>query len=391
MIRHQVRLASAIVGPPLPPGDAPHADRVFRYGIEHESALLRADGRFADPTNTSFGELQAVVDALPEDPSDLTELRLGDQGIKRKRWYVEGYERFDERGRLVRCDPKGIEIRTRIHRSVEDTVAALRADQAALAAAARRHDLHPVAIGFNPVRSPYVVDPPLNAWERRHRLGSPEERTAHLHMSTFGPDLSLSWNAPDPAELVDVGRKLTAYSPYLVPLSFSSPFEAGAPWGGLSARTRLRTGPRPAVLVFLPAGAAQVRSDPSLTQPARLAPEVGRVEFKAFDPCPDPSWYGDLLALLTGLVLDRTLPGRRTTPDAALHRRSAGAGLDDPTIRAGTCRVLDAAIAALAGRPGHLARLEALYRRVERRECPAATMIERYRGGETIADVLRAP
>ena len=67
----------------------------------------------------SFEELQAVVDALPEDPADYPDLRIGDQGIKRKRWYVEGYERFDEHGGLVRCDPKGIEIRTRIHPSVD--------------------------------------------------------------------------------------------------------------------------------------------------------------------------------------------------------------------------------------------------------------------------------
>ena len=68
-----------------------------------------------------------------------------------------------------------------------------------------------------------------------------------------------------------------------MPLSFSSPFRDGAPWGGLSARTHLRTGARPAVLVFLGPGAPQVASDPSLTQPARLPAEVGRLEFKAFD------------------------------------------------------------------------------------------------------------
>ena len=132
--------------------------RRFRYGIEHESALLRPDGTFADFTNTTFDELQDIVDALPEDPADLADLRVGDVGIKRKRWYVEGYERFDEHGTLLRCDPKGLEIRTRIHPSVEAAVAALRADQQRLddeAAAPRACGV--TAIGFNPVHSEYVV------------------------------------------------------------------------------------------------------------------------------------------------------------------------------------------------------------------------------------------
>src|SRR5206468_3826234 len=98
----------------------------------------------------------------------------------------------------------------------------------------------------------YRIEPPLNVWEKAHRQDSPEERTAHLHMSTYGPDLNLPCSALDEAALVDAGRKLTHYSPWLVPLSFSSPFRDGGPWGGLSARTAVRTGVRPAALVFLP-------------------------------------------------------------------------------------------------------------------------------------------
>lgn len=354
----------------------------FRYGIEHECALVDADGTLADFTTLRFDRAQAIVDALPE--ADCPDLRIGDQGIKRKRWYVEGYERFDPCGRLVRCDPKGIEIRTRIHDSVDEVVAALAADQKLLDAAAADHGLYPVAIGFNPVRSAYPIDPPLNSWEQRHRQGSPEERTAHLHMVTYGPDLNLSHAGLDAAQLVDVARKLTHYSPWLVPLSFSSPFRDGAPWGGLSARTAVRTGSRPAVLVFLGPGDAQVESDPSLTQPARLAAEVGRIEFKAFDACPDPALYGELLSLLTGLVLDESLPGRATTPDVAAHRHVALHGLTDDKVHAGTGALLDAAAAALAGRTADLARLASLRERWARRESPAAELLRRHGVGQPV-------
>ena len=207
----------------------------FRYGIEHELAILRGGDvpAFADFTDLGFGELQAVVDALPEDPADYPDLRVGDQGIKRKRWYVEGYERFDDAGELVRCDPKGLEVRTRIHDSVEAAVTALGADVDLLTAELWPRGLATCAIGFNPLRSEYVIDPPLGEWERAHRIGSPEERTAHLHMVTYGPDLNLSADGLDVLDLIDTARKLTHYSPWLVPLSFSSPFRDGGTSHGL--------------------------------------------------------------------------------------------------------------------------------------------------------------
>jgi hypothetical protein len=361
----------------------------FRYGIEHECALLHTDGSFADYTDTPFEELQDVIDALPEDPTDYPDLRIGDQGIKRKRWYVEGYERFDEQGRLVRCDPKGLEIRTRIHNSVDAAVASLRSDLARLDSALAGTGLRTTTISFNPLRSEYEIDPPLNEWESSHRLGSPEERTAHVHMSTYGPDLNLSCADLGPVDLVDAGRMLTHYSPWLVPLSFSSPFRDGKPWGGLSARTAVRTGVRPAALVFLAGEEGQLAADPSLTQVARLPAEIGRIEFKAFDSCPDPELYGELLSLLTGLVLDRSLPGRATTPDAGAHRHVARAGLADEEVHAGTGALLDAAEAALEGRAEDLTRLVRLRGRWARRESPAAAMLARYEAGERVAGLQR--
>ena len=358
----------------------------FRYGIEHELAILRG-GVFADFTDLTFDELQSVVDVLPLDAADYPDLRVGDQGIKRKRWYVEGYERFDDQGELVRCDPKGLEVRTRIHDSVEAAVDALAADIDLLNAQLGRRGLASCAIGFNPLRSAYVIDPPLGEWERAHRIGSPEERTAHLHMVTYGPDLNLS---ADGLDVVDAARKLTHYSPWIVPLSFSSPFRDGKPWGGLSARTHLRTGARPAALAFLGPDAPQIASDPSLTQPARLPAEIGRLEFKAFDAIGDLALYGELLSLLTGLVLDDTLPGRRTTPDAAAHRHVAVAGLADDSVHAEAGALLTAADRALGDRPADRARLAALRARWSRRESSAATMLAAYAAGASLAEVIRS-
>ncbi len=360
----------------------------FRCGIEHESALLRPDGRFADFTNTSFAELQSIVDALPIEPDDYPGLRVGDLGIKLKRWYVEGYERFDTTGALLRCDPKGIEIRTVVHDDPAQAVAALTEDYKLLDAAASGAGFTLVTVGFNPFEQAYRIEPELNAWELAHRVGSPEDRTAHLHMTTFGPDLNLSFAGMEHDALVDAGSKLTHYSPYIVPLTFSSPFYGGQPWGGLSVRTHIRTGRRPAAMVFLPAGSAMLESDPSLTQPARIPAEAGRIEFKAFDPCPDFELYADLLALLKGMVLDTSLPGRRIVPDAELHQAAARAGYRDPGIRAGADDVLSAAAAALG--PAEAPRIGALRARWDAAACAAEDMIERYEAGETVAGLRKA-
>ncbi|TCK21678.1 glutamate-cysteine ligase family protein [Pseudonocardia endophytica] len=374
-----------------------------RYGVEHELALLRDDGSPADFTTLTHAEVAAVVDELPEDPSDHGDLRVGDAGIRRKRWYAEGYERVDECGELIRFDPKGIEIRTRVHDSVGAARDALARDAALLGTVAARHGLRPVAVGHNPIRSAYRLDPPANTYEQAQMRDSPEERTAHLHMVTYGPDLNLSFpeSGTDPETLADAGAKLTYYSPYLVPWSFSSPFRDGRAWGGLSARTLRRTGARPAALVYLDPSAPLLRTDPTLTRHAGIPVEIGRIEFKAFDavpvvpgedPCGDPGDGPDgtglveaLLTLLTGLLRDDTLTGRRRTPDTAAHRDVARRGWDDARVRAGSAAVLDAAAAALSGEPEHDDRLALLRDRLERRDTPAARMLARHERGEPVA------
>jgi hypothetical protein len=156
----------------------------------------------------------------------------------------------------------------------------------------------------------------------------------------------------------------------------------------LSARTHLRTGARPAALAFLGPDAPQIPSDPSLTQPARLPAEIGRLEFKAFDAIGDLALYGELLSLLTGLVLDDTLPGRATTPDAAAHRHVATVGLTDDAVHRDTGALLTAAERALAGRAPDLTRLAALRERWARRECAATAMLAAHARGATVADVV---
>lgn len=324
---------------------------MFRYGLEHEVAFLRPDGQFADFANTSFAEFDQIIAQLPLYQEDYPGLYVGDAGIRKKRWYIEGLERFDATGGLCSFDAKGIEIRTTTHPSIQGAVAELAQSYYLLAGVACAAGFTPITIAFNPFHRGYSYDPPLNAYERQLHQDEPEYQTEHLPMVTFGPDFNLSWSHLSPAAMIDLGRKLTYYSPAIVPFSFNAPFYAGQLWDGLSVRTAFRTGARPAVRVYLANEADLIASTPKLTTRARNPHEVGRIEFKACDSCGDFTLYAGLFALLKGLALDQTLPGRATIPDARAHQQAAHGGLRDAAVAHQASVVLAAAAAALSADP----------------------------------------
>lgn len=358
----------------------------FRFGIEHEVAFLNGTRRFADFTCTRFADLQQIVDTLPCHPGDDGQLRIGDAGIKRKRWYVEGFERFQDSPQPVDCVPKGIEVRTTIHHDIAGTVAELRGSMALLRRAAATAGYTPVDVSFNPYQTAFVPDPPLNSYELAQRAACPEMQTAEITMLTYGPDLNLSHTTLGPAQVHDAARKLTAYSPFVVPFSFGSPYYGGRLWDGLSPRTWLRTGARPATLGYLADTTGVPVTRPSLIKAARLPAEVGRIEFKAFDSRP-PAGYAPLLALLKGMLLDGTLTARADVPDRPLHQRSARRGFDDDLILRGARSVLDAADRALDGDPdGPL--LAELRGRLDQRRTAAHERAERFRSAGSLRDAL---
>jgi len=281
----------------------------FSFGIEHEVAFLDPEGRFADFSRSSYADFDQIIEQLPLYPGDYDHLRRGDAGIKKKRWYIECFERFKDDDKVINCHPKGIEIRTTIHPTIQGVIAELSRSYDLLAETAQRLNYTPVCVAFNPYRTVFEPDPPLNEYERGVQHQSPEMFTQDISMLTYGPDLNLSIKGMTVEQLIDLGQKLTYYSPYLVPFSFNSPFYEGRLWPGLSARTFVRTGARPAVLVFVAEPEQLLKSNPSLTTLARLPAEVGRLEFKAFDACPDFWLYASLLAVLKGLALDHSRPG----------------------------------------------------------------------------------
>jgi hypothetical protein len=141
-------------------------------------------------------------------------------------------------------------------------------------------------------------------------------------------------------------------------------------------------------MVFLEKPEQLIKSSPSLTKIARIPAEVGRIEFKAFDSCDDFSIYAGLLALLKGLLLDRSLEGRATVPDTEMHQLSAQQGFDSPEILAIAQQVLQAVKVALENDPdiNLLAPLRIL---LDRRETPGHKLIKIFNQVGSVEEVLK--
>lgn len=205
---------------------------MFFFGIEHEVAFLNQEGKFADFSCTKFADFNQIIERLPVYSGDYPQLRVGDAGIKQKRWYIEGFERFADSDEVIDCLPKGIEIRTTIHSDIHGAISELSASFQLLREVAADFGFSPVLISFNPEHRVFEPKPPLNDYEIRYLQGYPDEQTANIYMVTYGPDLNISVADLSTERLIDIGRKLTYYSPYIVPFSYSSPFYDGGLWGG---------------------------------------------------------------------------------------------------------------------------------------------------------------
>ncbi|MDJ0677197.1 MAG: glutamate--cysteine ligase [Calothrix sp. MO_167.B42] len=363
---------------------------MFSFGIEHEVAFFNPMGEFADFNQTNFADFDQIIDRLPVYPDDNLQLKIGDAGIRKKRWYIEGFERFanSEPHQVIDCIPKGIEIRTTIHDNIASTITELTTSFNLLRQIAIDFGFEPVLTSFNPYNSAFKLATPFNDYELRYLQAHPDEQTANIYMLTYGPDLNISMAGLSTEELIDIGQKLTYYSPYIIPLSYSSPFYQGDLWSGLSIRTFYRTGKRAATLVFLANKEQLITSNPDLTRVARIPAEVGRIEFKAFDSCDDFSIYAGLLALLKGLILDKSLTGRAIVPDAALHQLSAQQGFHHQDIFNHSQEILQAVEDAL-GEDSDMQYLQPLKKMLQTKETQADCMIQEFKQMGSIAKVLR--
>lgn len=351
-------------------------------GIEFEYMLVDAGGetpgRIRDHGNLDFARMQALLADRPG--RDDASLATGDLGIKSGYWYLEGDERFHADGRFRTLAVKGVEIRTPPVAGVAAAIRRLLEIEAELAATLARHGFGLAIGGFNPLRPGYEFAPPLNDWERELRQGRRAYDGSQVSTLSYGPDINLSSPAWNAEAGLDAARKLNHYAPWILPFSFSSPFHAGAPWGGWSKRTFERAPLRPAVKYYVaPADLARLQAVSPLVHAARIPREAGRIEFKAFDAMPAQQLLAACCHLLVGICRADDLPGRSETADVALCRKAAVAGFDAADIAGGAALVLEKAAAALRRHGEDAGALDPLAALLAARRTPAHDLLAAYR------------
>jgi hypothetical protein len=312
----------------------------YRIGIEFEYLLLGNNGQFLDFTNINSIELINIINKSRIDHQS-NELKSGDLGIKDGFWYLEGDERFDEKGNFVDLKIKGVEIRTPVCTSVNSAVSALLKLEKELSENINKFGYNLAIAGFNPITAKYEFVPKLNSWEKQMREKYKEYDYAQISNISYGPDINLSSLNWSEQGSLDIAKKLNYYSPFMVPFSFSSPFYAGKPWKGLSKRTYERTWRRPAVKLYTSKKLAS-----PLEWQTNNSSEVGRIEYKAFDAILSEPLLTALCSLVLGVALSN-LPGRSENPSKKMHQTSAVLGFKDSEIFAGSVLVIKEAKTAL--------------------------------------------
>ena len=318
---------------------------MFLFGIEHEVAFLNKEGKFADFCNISLSDFQQIISILPDNND--SSLSKDHFGIKHKKWYIEGMERFDEKGNFLNLIPKGIEIRTGVHGSIADCIKELTESYNMLCEVAKTFHLTPFPTSFHPFSASFEPNPPLNEYEKGHYKFHLEREFPHIYMLSYGPDLNISFSEWSKEKTLDFGKKLIYYSPYLIPFSFSPCFYKGKKWKGKSIRTLFRNGDRQAVRIYVETPEEMLNINPNPIKIAHTPSEIGRIEFKTLDSCADFSLYASLFALLKGLALDNSLKGRAIAPSKYWHKVAARHGFESKRILEGANAMLEAAQIAL--------------------------------------------
>lgn len=320
---------------------------ILRCGLEFEY-LLRdlSSGQIRDFSNLDFHTLSELLADKPGQQDPL--MAVGDMGIRRGYWYLEGDERFHPDGRFRTLAVKGVEIRTPPACSIEQAVQSLLEIEGQLTQLLARSGLGLSIAALNPQQAAYVFDPPLNPFEQQLRAEDHEYDGMEVSTLTFGPDINLSFEGWSDERNLDIVRKLNYYAPFMVPFSFSSPFVQGSAWGGYSRRTWVRSACRPIVKTFVSPECLERIPNPSpLLRPARIPSEQGRIEFKAFDAMSSVALLRACCALVKGLCLDDSLTERSEITDVPLFLRAATDAFNDAQIHQGAGQVLQAAMSAL--------------------------------------------
>lgn len=344
----------------------------FRFGIEAE--FLLADAVTFTPhwyKTVTFERLNRIFEGISlEGLPPMDGLELEAPLTKLMPFVVEGYHLPDMDFKCRELLPKGVEIRTPVCSSLEETLAVYRVLHERLAAALHADDLAMVALSHHPVETTFTG--PQN--KRRHDYWQWSMEV----MTTYGPDINVSV-APELADLIDkndLEAKINYYGPALSALSVAAPFCGGKPWEMRGRRGK----------------SFRMHKRSYIAPPIEFHPdEKNRLEFKVFDmPASNEEFAAQFLSFLA-LVLDETLAGRAFKQTRIYDLgQVARYGLDAESVRERATELLEKAPAVLQSWGFDPAPLKVFTERLRTGRTPADEMLELYDSTGSVEAVLKA-
>ncbi|MFM8315252.1 MAG: glutamate-cysteine ligase family protein [Deltaproteobacteria bacterium] len=209
----------------------------FSFGLETEYMLVDAE-TYAPlwHRELNFHELDHIFANVPN-------LDISKKGLKSQpphsipgHYLVEGYHCFNERGKALSILPKGIEIRTSICETIDQTVSQFNSLYKRLSLPLLQKGYRLCSVSFHPRESEFFG-------EQNHR-NLFQWCWAQRAMCTYGPDFNIQipQSILTPSFWKNIREKVNHYAPALAAASFCSPFFHGKLWThlnfpALSART----------------------------------------------------------------------------------------------------------------------------------------------------------
>lgn len=300
---------------------------MMKMGIEHEFVFKDDSETYLDFEMAEYSIFQKIIDEFPYFENDDTFFDCKSLEQKPKRCYVEGFERYDINGQLTETVPKGLEIRTLPHTTVDAVIKDFINSYTYLMLSAEKFGFSPLLTSLHPFKNSVHFNEPLNKTEMALRTED-ELNIATNALLWHGIHINVSMSNTSKEQMMDLLQKVNYYVPYIIPFSFSSPFYNGKVFDGLSYRTYRKAKTRKVIQLQNRKG-------------------VDVLEFRGYDSCGDARLLKSLLLLYKGLLLDKTLTKRALFQDPELLKRSALQGFEDKTIQNEGLNVLEAAKSAL--------------------------------------------
>jgi hypothetical protein len=199
----------------------------FQFGLEAEYILTdQNDFKALSWKDLNFKKLYQAMEKIPiEDLPSLEGLDPEDAHTKILPYVVEGYHIKDKNNQSVDMWPKGVEIRTPVCQSIEQTLSCFQTLYQRLENTMAGLDYQLISLSHHP--NEYFFEGPR--CNRRYDFW----KWALEVMTTYGPDINISFPDTIAEKLFqnkeDFEAKVNYYAPALTALTLNSPFKEGRP------------------------------------------------------------------------------------------------------------------------------------------------------------------